>query len=110
MQLLARKLQTRGDFEVAQIFDGGFGGCQRQRLATEGGEEEDVFFEQPHHLGTARQHRKRHAVGHSFGEAGQVCRHVEALLGAAERDPEARPHFVEDQKRAGVLAGSLQNP
>src|SRR6478752_1202449 len=107
LQLRAHAVQVPWHLELAQIFDRGFGGGQRQRLTAEGREEEHVFFEQAHHVGAAGEHRERHAVGHGLGKAGQIRGHIVVLLGTAERHAEAGPHLVEHEQGAGRLAGAL---
>ena len=83
-------------------------GRQGERLAAEGGEEEDVLLQQAHHVGPAGQDRERHAVGDRLREAGEISGDAEPLLRAAERQPEAGPHLVEDQQGSARRAEVLQ--
>ena len=51
----------------------------------------------------------REPAAHHLAEDREVGDHVEALLGAAARDPEARDHLVEDQQRV-VLVAEQRSP
>jgi len=69
---------------------------QGKRLAAEGKGEED-FVEERHDLPFSDHRGKRISVGDGLAEAGQVRRHAEILLGAAQGEAEAGDHFVEDE-------------
>ena len=93
---------------VANEFDAGDGGGERQRLAPEGGKEEHVFFQQRHDIAAAGDGRDRHAVRHGLGKQAQVGPHPEVLLGASERAAESGPHLIEDQQRTVAIADRPQ--
>jgi hypothetical protein len=65
--------EARRDVEPRELVEGRPRGRERERLAAEGGEEEDVLIEEPHHVAPPGQDGERHAVGDRLREAGESC-------------------------------------
>ena len=87
---------------LAEFFERGRACRDCQRIAGERAGLKDLarWEHVVHHVAAATVRAQRQSAADDLAECGEVGRDAEQLLRAAERQPEAGHHLVEDQERA----------
>src|SRR5207249_10696366 len=98
LKALADLPEVSDDGAPAILLEGGSARGERQRIASEGAGDEDLF-ELAHEVSAPDDRGERKPVGYALAENGQFWSHAEVLLGAPDRPAKTADDLVEDQQR-----------